>query len=105
MYILLLTFRDTIDCVNLPRHSNTWTSLPSNFPAGLLYTWDSSFLNVNTSHIGTFIVKSTYCACRPLRMADLPSMCDEVHMEWIHPLLRRHFCEKCMSYISAHFRS
>lgn len=69
-----------------------------------LDTWDSSFLRIHVPHVSTFMKESAFLACRPLGMANLPSMPDQVDMQRVHPFWRGHFGKQRMRRISIHVR-
>src|SRR5690348_10133626 len=70
-----------------------------------LCTRDSSFLRIHAAHVGALAVKRAGVAGRPLGMADLSPVPDEIDMQWIDPIWRYRFGKKGMCRISAHFRA
>src|SRR5579859_3174648 len=68
-------------------------------------TRNSRLLRIHTPHIRAFPIKRAPPALRPLRVADLPSVPNQVHMQRVDPLQRRDLCKDRVSLVSTYFRA
>ncbi len=60
-----------------------------------------SFLRNHTSNMRTFAKKRTLIAFRPLRMADLPTMLDQIDMQRINPFRWDYLIKDVVSLLGA----
>src|SRR5581483_3180648 len=70
-----------------------------------LPTWNRRLLRDHAPHIRAHAIQRATCALWSLGVANLPPMCNQIDVQWIHPFRRRHFRKKHMSLVGSYLWS